>query len=249
MPRPPENAQYDDPRLVACYDALNAGEHDYRFYEGLIGAAPCRIADIGCGSGTFALRLAALGHDVVAVDPATAMLARAAVRPGAERVRWRYGGVEALADDVSFDVAVMTGHAFQCLLDDDAVRALLRGVAARLRVGGRFLFESRNPHVQPWRGWHARQTRREVESTQGEAVEVWTEYRARHGDSVTFDQYYRFASSGEVLCSRSRLRFMPRERIVACVLEAGLGVENVHGNWDGSGWTPDSPEIIVVARR
>lgn len=46
------------------------------------------IADIGCGTGRHALRLAAAGAHVTAVDFSEAMLAQAAAKPGANAVRW-----------------------------------------------------------------------------------------------------------------------------------------------------------------
>jgi ubiquinone/menaquinone biosynthesis C-methylase UbiE len=47
-----------------------------------------QLADIGCGTGRHALRLAAAGADVTAIDFSEAMLARARSKPGAERVRF-----------------------------------------------------------------------------------------------------------------------------------------------------------------
>ena len=66
---PAGEALYTDPRLVALYDLFNAGDQDFAFYACVIGAARQRILDLGCGTGTFARRLAAAGHDVVAIDP------------------------------------------------------------------------------------------------------------------------------------------------------------------------------------
>ena len=120
-----EDALYVDPRLVDLYDLLNAGDWDYAFYEAQIGAAPQRILDLGCGTGTFALRLAAAGHDVVAADPATQMIDYARQRPGADKVHWVAGDVASAADHAPFDVVTMTGHAFQCLLTDDEIIATL----------------------------------------------------------------------------------------------------------------------------
>jgi SAM-dependent methyltransferase len=46
------------------------------------------LLDVGCGTGLHALRLAACGVRVTAVDFSTGMLARAATKSGAERVRF-----------------------------------------------------------------------------------------------------------------------------------------------------------------
>jgi malonyl-CoA O-methyltransferase len=46
------------------------------------------VADIGCGTGRHAVMLAASGANVTALDFSDGMLAAAAGKPGADRVRW-----------------------------------------------------------------------------------------------------------------------------------------------------------------
>jgi ubiquinone/menaquinone biosynthesis C-methylase UbiE len=52
----------------------------------LDGAAGQSVADVGCGTGRHALRLAAIGARVTALDYSEAMLQRARAKPGAEAV-------------------------------------------------------------------------------------------------------------------------------------------------------------------
>lgn len=64
-----------------------------------------KIADLGCGTGRHAVRLAQAGAEVTALDFSAGMLERAKQRPGAERVRFLTHDVQApipLADR-SFD--------------------------------------------------------------------------------------------------------------------------------------------------
>ena len=47
-----------------------------------------RIADVGCGTGRHALRMAAQGADVAALDFSNGMLDAARTKPGAGHIRW-----------------------------------------------------------------------------------------------------------------------------------------------------------------
>lgn len=77
--------EFRDPRLAALYDALDdPGRGDLDAYTALVREYDARrVLDIGCGTGVFALRLAGLGFEVVAVDPARAALDVARAKPGA----------------------------------------------------------------------------------------------------------------------------------------------------------------------
>ncbi len=72
------------------------------------------VADIGCGTGRHALRFAAAGARVTAVDFSDAMLERARAKPGAEAVRFvRHDLAEPLPlTDAAFD------RVFCCLVLD-----------------------------------------------------------------------------------------------------------------------------------
>jgi malonyl-CoA O-methyltransferase len=60
-----------------------------RYFDPLVGpVAGLAVLDLGCGTGRQALRPAAAGADVTAIDVSEGMLARARTKPGAERVRF-----------------------------------------------------------------------------------------------------------------------------------------------------------------
>src|SRR5436309_1970250 len=93
-PRPidhlPTRAGYD--RWAAVYDTdpnpLVAIEEAH--VDRLLGDVRGRdVLDVGCGTGRHALRLAAAGARVTAVDFSDAMLTRARAKPGGAVVEWR----------------------------------------------------------------------------------------------------------------------------------------------------------------
>jgi SAM-dependent methyltransferase len=94
----------------SAYDALNADDHDYRFYAALAHEVRARhVLDLGCGTGVLARLLASNGHAVVAIDPDPDMVRVARAKPGTERVDWRLGYCDN-ADTASAELAVMSGH-------------------------------------------------------------------------------------------------------------------------------------------
>lgn len=112
------DALYKNPDLVAIYDALNASRLDFGFYQTKLPNPPARILDIGCGTGSFACDLAAKGYSVTGVDPASAMIDAAVSKASHAPVDWIVGQVSDVPREPLYDSALMTGHAFQCLLDD-----------------------------------------------------------------------------------------------------------------------------------
>ncbi|HEM7852033.1 class I SAM-dependent methyltransferase [Burkholderia multivorans] len=246
---PADETLYTDARLVAVYDLFNAGDHDFMFYAARIGAAPQRILDVGCGTGTFARRLAAAGHDVVAIDPAPAMIDYARRQPGADAVRWIACDLRDLPPGAPFDAAVMTGHAFQCLLSDDAIDAMLRGVRRVLAPRGRFLFETRNPRLEPWRAWTPQQSARRVDSPTFGAVELQHVSHAVEGSIVSFDTHYRFVRDDTRVTHASRLRFIAQRELQERVAAAGFSAVDWYGDWQGAPFDDaTSAEIIAICR-
>lgn len=240
---------YTDARLVAIYDLLNAGDHDFAFYASRIGATRQRILDLGCGTGTFARRLAAAGHKVVAIDPAPAMLDYARRQPGADAVQWLAGDSTHAAALPPFDAVVMTGHAFQCLLTDDDIDATLRDVRGALTEHGRFLFETRNPQVAPWRAWTPERTARTVHSPASGAVGVHHDACRADGQIVAFDTHYRFERDGALLKNASRLRFIPQPALRERIRAAGFTGIDWCGDWHGAPFdAASSAEIIAICR-
>jgi ubiquinone/menaquinone biosynthesis C-methylase UbiE len=245
-------ASYADPRLASLYDALNPPDDAAAFYLSLPGALslpagpPARILDMGCGTGWLACEFAARGHQVTGADPAAAMLDVARTRPGADRVRWIQADAAALVTGSRFDLIVMTGHAFQLLLEDHDVRAALRALARHLAPGGRIAFETRNPAVREWQDWNPRDTRQRVEAA-GLVADVHYDISAVAGDLVTYETWFRFTDDGDTVVVPDTLRFMEQAQVAAFLAEAGLARVTWYGDWDGSPYGPASPEIIAVA--
>lgn len=243
-------APYADPESVGWYDTLNAGRWDIDHYVAV--AARTRaveIADVGCGTGILAADLAAAGHRVTGVDPAAEMLAVARARPGGERVSWLHGDASSLPD-AAFDLVVMTGHVAQEFLDDDAWEAVLVAVHRVLRPGGRVAFESRNPNARGWTAWNPTDSRRTVEQD-GRTLISWhevTDVRDEpHGPVVRYDTTDEV--DGRTSVDTDTLRFPTEAYLRESLVGHGFEVEELLGDWDRTPVGPESPELIVLARR
>jgi SAM-dependent methyltransferase len=80
------------------------------------------VLDLGCGTGRFARALAALGHEVVAVDHEPAMLEELR---GADGITAVLGDLESLSLGRTFDAVLLASH----LVNDDDLGPQVLGVA------------------------------------------------------------------------------------------------------------------------
>ncbi len=243
------DAHYSNPKLVALYDTLNGWDEARDFYASLPTGRPERVLDAGCGTGMLATAFSARGHSVVGIDPAAAMLDFAMRRDGGDGVDWRCTTLQAFESEDRFDLIYMTGHAFQCLLDDEEVLAAFRSVARLLAPKGRFVFDTRNPVAQAWRSWQPGPSRRTGRTPDGERYEVFHRLLDVDGPFVTFETTYRIGAEASPILSKSRLRFYAAPEIVALAQQAGLSLGRIWGDWDRSALSDGSPEIIVSLQR
>jgi SAM-dependent methyltransferase len=240
---------YTDAEFVRLYDAENPWHPLDDFYQRLDLAA-ASVVDVGCGTGTRLARTREVGHRgrLVGVDPAEAMLAVA--RAKSQAVDWIGGEAQTLDLGERFALVTMTGHAFQLLLDDDAVRAALASFRRSLEPGGVLAFETRNPAARPWQTWTREETLLAVAAPDGEPYESWVDDPVAHDeDLVTFTAVLRSLRTGRQRTTANTLRFVDPGHLRALLSEAGFAVEGWFGDWDRTPVTASSPEVIVVARR
>ena len=162
--------QADRERLAAVLEARRAGTRDFfdalaGHYDSLarpgggpealamammMGLPPATAVDLGSGQGEIALRLARLGHRVIAVDSSPAMvktLAERARREGLSDVQARLGDLEALPlPDACGDLVLVS----QTLHHTRRPEVALREAARVCRPGGRVIVLDLLHHEQEW---------------------------------------------------------------------------------------------------
>ena len=236
---------YSDEAAAALYGVLNPWGPSDDFYLALVIEATS-VLDVGCGTGALLHRARQAGHAgrLCGLDPDPASLGVARRRTDIE---WVAGTAASMAFDSEFDLAVMTGHAFQVLVGDDEVRASLAAIRRALAGSGRFAFETRNPFARAWESWHPGNAI-EVVDPSGRPVRVWHEVEAVVGDVVTFTETTSDPDGAQLRVDRASLRFLDVDALAGFLADAGFEIEAQYGGWFREPLDPASPEIITVAR-
>jgi SAM-dependent methyltransferase len=235
---------YSDDEAAALYDVLNTWGPSDAFYLRRVMAAPT-VIDIGCGTGAILRRARESGHTgrLCGVDPDRAALDVARRRTDVEWVR---ATAATLPFDGDFELAIMTGHAFQVLIDDEEVCVSLRAIRRALTDTGRFAFETRNPGARAWETWNPSNAV-EVVDPAGREIRVWHHVESVDGDIVTLTETTGERDGTPLRMDRARLRFPDRDTLAAFLREAGFEIESQFGGWDEQPLTPCAPEIITIA--
>lgn len=233
--------------FAKLYNTLNPWMECDDFYLDLVMSAGA-VLDVGCGTGTLLHRARQNGHvgRLCGLDPNPAMLDHGRTRPDIE---WVLADAASAQWQEEFVLAVMTGHAFQCLITDDEVRDSLNAIRSALVDGGRFAFETRNPAAKAWQRWTTgRET--EVVAPTGETVRIGHHVEPRlDGDVVYFGTVYESQAWTRPYVSEGRLRFLSPNTLARFLSDADLAIETQFGNWNRDPITDSSPEIITIVRR
>ncbi len=236
---------YKHEKLTAIYDFDSGWSPDRQFYLELANAPKMDILDIGCGTGLLANEYAARGHIVTGVDPAESMLQVAREKFYGDEIEW----VQSFAQDIdledTFDLIVMTGHAFQVLQTDDDVIDTFRTVYEHLKLDGLFVFESRNPAIDWEKSWNYDL---EIELPTDDVVKESRRFVSMEDNKLSFELRYQF--DAELLISNSTLRFWTELEIRNHLESTQLRAEKILGDWTGNPFNEaDSEEMIFFVRR
>src|SRR6266581_2555448 len=234
------DALFAEPKLAEIYDLLDSPDRlDLAPYLAITDEFHAHsVIDLGCGTGTLACRLAALGKEVVGIDPAAASLDVAKRKAYADRVRW-ITGTAAQLKGLDADLITMTGNVAQVFVMDEEWMATLRACRDALRPSGRLIFEVRDPAKEAWKGWSREQSYKTIEAPGIGMVESWVELVNVQLPLVSFRHIFVFHKDGSVMTSESTLRFRSRSEIAETLSCAGFTVEAVRD-------APDRPGLEFV---
>ncbi len=240
---------YHEALFAQLYDSQSPWSDD-RDYCLNMAKGRASVLDLGCGTGILGSAIARkYGCHVTGIDPAQAMLDQAMHHEGHNKVKWICADARDVRLGRTFDLIIMTGHAFQCFLTPDDRLALFRTIAAHLSASGEFIFDSRNPLMKEWLQWTPEKSRNTFHHTKLGEVEAWDDCVFDPATQVvTYEWFYRLTSGKVAHAPASRIAFPSRNTIESELKMAGLHVTHWLGNWDGSAISDTSNEIIPIGR-
>lgn len=237
---------YTDPTIASFYDVENEWMDDSETCFEMAEQAGS-VLDLGCGTGLLAAALADGKRRVVGVDPAAAMLDIARKREGGAAVHFVEADARTLDLGESFDLIVLTGHAFQVFLTREDRLAVLGVIAKHLSPKGRFIFDSRNPAAEEWLEWNREESERLIEHPTLGTFMAWNEASFDPATGVvTYETHYQNLIGTKHFEASSKIAFPDKTEIEALLKEAGLKAEKWMGDWSGEAYVANSPEIIPV---
>lgn len=234
---------YETSKLAEIYDLDSPWSIDRDFYLSLADTPPQKILDLGCGTGLLCDAYAAKGHFVTGVDPSPAMLNVAHRKPHGKKIEWIESSAQNYQSDELFDLIIMTGHAFQVLLEDTDILATFAVMRSHLKSTGRVVFESRNPSVHWENEWNYEMSL----ENRGVIIHESRRVLTMENGKMLFELLYEFPD--ESLVSISELRFLSRGDIEERLIASGLHIEKLWGDWNYGPFDEfSSREMIFLVR-
>ncbi|HZP58385.1 MAG TPA: class I SAM-dependent methyltransferase [Dehalococcoidia bacterium] len=250
---------YASDELAELYDfAWGGGTDDLPMYEQFARRGELPSLELGVGTGRVALHLARQGLDVVGIDDALPMLARAEAALDPETARHaRFVEADMRAFDLGgekFDLVYCAGNTFQHLLDAEAQLGCLRSVARHLARGGLYVMQLRTPRAIDWGAERTPLYLRWVRDIPGSGDRLMrfdsTTAAAAAQTATTVHCFDRVSPDGSVRrrVVQYTLRYTALSELKLLARAAGLAVTAVYGDADLSPYSDDSDTMVVVAQ-
>ena len=251
---------YDQAARVYDLEYPDCTGDELEFLTASAGPAPARILELATGTGRVALALARLGHHVTGLDISEGMLARACAKRAmldpetADRVSLAHGDMTRFHLDRRFDVVVAAFNALLLLPDAGARASCLAASFEHLRPGGRLVVDvfAANPIDRTPDHETVQFLERDPTSNRLITRERFYTYDPETDRGQSLLIYRLQANAGEPpeeLRLGYSLALMSRDQLVDEVRAAGFADLETYGDYRRGSWSPESPNLILCARR
>jgi SAM-dependent methyltransferase len=241
---------YADARL---YDQLfPEGDQAVEFYRAAAGRYAGSVLELGCGTGSKLIPIAADGHPCTGLEISPAMLAEAG-RKADERgvdVEWMPGDMRDFELGRRFDLVVIAANSLLHLHETTDLVDCFRSVRRHLAPGGHLVLDVFNPSVhvlaQADGVRRSRDASSFVDPDRGVVrVEVAETYDA--ATQVTRGRwYFSTDSEGDFLVTPLEIRSIFPQELPLLLSLGGLRVADRFGDWSGAPFTAGAPLQICV---
>ncbi len=244
---------YSNARLYdLMYPQPSGVSHNVGFYLDLGAAVRQPVLELGCGTGSMLLPIAAQGIECEGVDLSSDMLAEARAKFEAKSLSAPFH----VGDMASFDLGRRFGLIYiasNSLLHlhsaDDIVRCF-QSVRGHLDQGGRFAFDIFNPSVQMLAGADgARREMRRFDDPERGEVRVDVEERYDAVAQVTRGVwYFSTESESDFLTVSLEIRSIFPQELPLLLEIGGLRLLERYGDFSGSPFTDKSQHQVCVCK-
>lgn len=199
-----------------------------------------KILDLCCGMGRHSLALTEFGYRVTGIDLSKYLLAEAQRIDPEGTVRWMEGDMRDIGFAQEFDAVVNLFTSFGYFERDEENAKVFAGIYRALLPGGKYIIDYLNPtyikrNLVPF------STRDEegVTIEQSRSIEDgFVRKRIVMKEVGKSDRTYL-----------EQVKLYERPQFSRMLEDAGLDVDRVYGNYDGSLYDEDSPRMIFVGSK
>jgi len=238
--------------LAGVYDRLMAHVDYSAWVEGLtdawrqLGKAPETVLDLGCGTGSLLIPLAAQGYRVTGIDNAPDMLAACQDKLAAAELTaglWEMD-IRSLRLPQPADAAICLCDTLNYLRSEKDLSRAFKSVARCLKNGGSFIFDLRTLH-------YYRDILGESQWVQdeGDVLLIWDNDFSQPPEMMIDLTYFIRQKNGlyQRLSEEHLQRYFSPERVLELLAEAGLRVQWSGGDFTGRPLEVDGDERIYFA--
>ncbi len=240
-------------------------DEDYRAYDEdveaivhLAGEMDGRVLELGCGTGRLLLPLAEAGHTVTGVDVAPLLLAQARTKLAAVSHPGEVTLIQADMRELAlpqrdYAFAFCTSNTLMHLSTSEDQLAALTAAALHLRPGGLLLIDLFHPDIARLMEVHGVQELADRWTRGWHACDQWSVRTLDLAEQVqdTLFIYEEIAPDGALrrtLCPFV-LRYLWRSEAELMLRLAGLQVEAVWGDFEGTPYDSQSEHLILLATK
>jgi len=234
------------------YDGWTERTVDIPFYKEQVEEHGDPVLELACGTGRLTIPIAKEGNKIIGLDISKRLLKHAEKKASKEGlgIDWILGDMRNFSLDKKFKLIFVSFNSIQHILSLKDLERVFENVKRHLQPEGRFIVEFFNPDLNILnRDPQEEHEVMEYENPYGEGKVKITENTSyeKAKQILHLTWFYDFEDKKECREWTSRIWF-PKE-VDAVLKYNGLEIEHKYGDFDGSPFTNNSGQQIVVCKK